>query len=168
MSTSMVAYVRAALLPSSLSLLLAAGAAQAQQPSAEAEAEAAEVIAVAKAQWAGEDGHKSAAQAHASLADDYTEFNADVPTLLEGKAVAGRFYEASLQGGDKSLASEMVNPHVQLYGDAAILTYNFAGMVKDGEGKLQSNFAKSTRVYVRQGGEWKLVHANFAPVVSAP
>ena len=164
MSTSMVAYVRAALLSSSLGLLLAAGATQAQPPSAEA----AEVIAVAKAQWAGEDGHKSAAQAHASLADDYTEFNADVPTLLEGKAVAGRFYEASLQGGDKSLASEMVNPHVQLYGDAAILTYNFAGMVKDGEGKLQSNFAKSTRVYVRQGGEWKLVHANFAPVVSAP
>jgi hypothetical protein len=24
--------------------------------------------------------------------------------------------------------------------------------------------AKSTRVYVKQNGSWKLVHANFAPV----
>ncbi|MGI8561547.1 MAG: hypothetical protein ACR2J7_08985 [Luteimonas sp.] len=30
--------------------------------------------------------------------------------------------------------------------------------------KISNSFAKSTRVYVKQGGKWMLVHANFAPV----
>ena len=154
--------LRPLLLPLGLALLLAAGPGLAQQPSPAV----AEIMAVVKAQWAGEDGRKSAAQAHASLAEDYTEFNPEVPVLLKGKELAGRIYEASLQGGDKSLASEMLNPHVQVHGDAAILTYNFAGLVKGSDGKLKSNLAKSTRVYVRQAGEWKLVHANFAPAWS--
>ncbi|MFC5578302.1 hypothetical protein ACFPOA_09805 [Lysobacter niabensis] len=97
---------------------------------------------------------------------DYTEFNPDVPTLIEGKATAARFYEASLQGGDKGLVSEMINPHVQTYGDTAILTYNFAGMTKGSDGKIHNTFAKSTRIYVKQGGAGKLVHANFAPVIT--
>ena len=80
---------------------------------------------------------------------------------------AAKFYTASLQSGDKNLVSEMINPNVQVYGDTAILTYNYAGVVKDSDGKMRNDVAKSTRVYVKQGGDWKLVHANFAPVVPA-
>lgn len=150
--------VRGALLAATLGLVFAMGAAQAD--------DAADVMAAAKAQWAAESQNKPASQTMASIADDYTEFNGDVPTLLEGKAIASRFYEASLQSGDKGLVSEMVNPHVQVYGDTAILTYNYAGMTKGSDGKVRNNFAKSTRVYVKQNGRWMLVHANFAPVVS--
>jgi len=53
---------------------------------------------------------------------------------------------------------------VQVYGDVAILSYNFIGVDKDRDGKTESVFAKSTRVYVKKGGKWLLVHANFAPV----
>jgi len=154
--------VHRSLLTLAIGLTIASGPLFAAEPSGAA----AEVMAAAKAQWAAENQNKPSAQSLASVADDYTEFNGDVPTLLEGKAIAARFYDASLQSGDKALISEMVNPHVQVYGDAAILTYNYAGVTKRSDGKMHNNFAKSTRVYIRQGGAWKLVHANFAPVVT--
>ena len=154
--------IRSVLLTAAVSLVFTVGAAMAEESSGTA----AEVMALAKAQWAAENQNKPASQALGSIADDYTEFNGDVPTLLEGKAIASRFYDASLQSGDKGLVSEMVNPHVQVYGDTAILTYNYAGVTKTSEGKMRNNFAKSTRVYVRQNGRWMLVHANFAPVIS--
>lgn len=162
MTLSIAKSVRRALLPLVVSMLLAAGPLAAAEP----DAAAAEVMALAKAQWSAEDQSKTAAQAWSSVADDYTEFNAVVPTLVEGKATAARFYDASLQSGDKGMVSEMINPHVQVYGDAAILSYNYAGVTKDRDGKMKPNLAKSTRVYARQNGKWMLVHANFAPVVN--
>lgn len=125
-----------------------------------------EIMALARAQWAAQDAKKPAAEAWASVADDYTEFNADMPTLVMGKALNVRFFEAANQDGGTGLVSEMLNPHVQFYGDVAILTYNYAGMTKDKEGKVSPNLAKSTRVYAKKSGKWMLVHANFAPVVA--
>jgi ketosteroid isomerase-like protein len=60
----------------------------------------------------------------------------------------------------------MVNPKVQVYGDVAILTYNYVGVTQAKDGKTTDSLAKSTRVYAKIGGQWKLVHANFAPVAS--
>lgn len=34
------------------------------------------------------------------------------------------------------------------------------------DGKTSSSAAKSTRVYEKVDGQWKLVHANFAPVAT--
>lgn len=161
MNRSTLESTRSNLLPVALGLLLAAGPLVAAEPDATAK----EIMALTRAQWLAEDQSQPAAQAWASVASDYTEFNPVVPTLIEGKSTAARFYDASLQSGDKGLVSEMINPHVQVYGDTAILAYNYAGMTKDREGKMQPNLAKSTRVYVRQNGKWMLVHANFAPVV---
>ena len=64
----------------------------------------------------------------------------------------------------KAMYSDMQNGRVQVYGDTAILTYNFAGLRRASDGKVAPTLAKSTRVYVKHGGQWKLVHANFAPV----
>lgn len=162
MSLSIAKRTRSALLPLAIGLLLAAG----QLAAAEADPASAEIMALARAQWSAEDQSKTAAQAWSSVANDYTEFNAVVPTLVEGKATAARFYDASLQSGDKGMVSEMINPHVQIYGDTAILAYNYAGVTKDRDGKMSPNLAKSTRVYVKQNGKWMLVHANFAPMVN--
>jgi ketosteroid isomerase-like protein len=60
----------------------------------------------------------------------------------------------------------MQNGRVQVYGDTAILTYNFAGLRRAADGKVAPSLAKSTRVYVKQGGKWMLVHANFSPLAS--
>jgi len=127
---------------------------------------AAEVMALARAQWASEIAGQTTAQQNASLANDYTEFNADFPTLIVGKDMANRMVDVT--PNDKPMFSDMQNGRVQVYGDTAILTYNFAGLRRAADGKVTPSLAKSTRVYVKQGGSWMLVHANFAPVSGAP
>ena len=122
-----------------------------------------EVIAVTKAQWAAE-MRKDVSAAMKNVADDYTEFNPDYPTRLDGKAMNVRLSEVFNSGSGDTVAAEMANPKVQVYGDVAILTYNYIGAAKNKDGEIESVKAKSTRVYVKQGGQWMLVHANFAPV----
>ncbi len=124
---------------------------------------AAEVMALARAQWAAEAAGKSPAEQMVDTADDYTEFNQDYPVRIEGKALNLRLWEAQSSDGSKSLVGEMINPKVQVYGDTAILTYNYAGVQREKDGKVTPNAAKSTRVYSKVGGKWMLVHANFAP-----
>ena len=50
----------------------------------------AEIMALARAQWASEIAGQPMAQQNASLAEDYTEFNGDFPTLLVGKTMSTR------------------------------------------------------------------------------
>lgn len=121
-----------------------------------------EVIKVTYAQWAAEIAKDSDASA-AIMADDYTEFNGAFPIRIDGKALNTKLAAAIAEGGGSMLAGEMTNAKVQAYGDVAILTYNFVGVTQDADGKTQPMLAKSTRVYVKQNGDWKLVHANFAP-----
>ena len=122
------------------------------------------VMKMAKGQWAEEIANPGKAS-DAAIADDYTEFNQDFPTRIDGKAMSDRIYEAMSNDGSTGAASEMANAKVQVYNkDTAILTYNYLGVIKDKDGKTFPSLAKSTRVYVKTGGSWKLVHANFAPV----
>jgi ketosteroid isomerase-like protein len=127
---------------------------------------AAEVIAVTRAAWAAEAQGKSVAEQNAVLADDYTEFNSDYPVRIDGKATNTALYEAQARSGGKSIVGDMMNAKVQVYGDVAILTYNFVGVSQEKDGKTSNDAAKSTRVYAKIGGQWKLVHANFAPMAS--
>jgi len=102
----------------------------------------------------------------ALLADDYTEFNGAFPTRIDGKEMSGRLYKPQLEAEGMAVAAEMANAKVQVYGDVAILTYNYHGLSKNKDGEVEPNLAKSTRVYAKIDGGWKLVHANFAPVSS--
>ena len=119
-----------------------------------------EVIAVVKAQWAAE-MKKDMAEYMKNVAEDYTEFNPDYATRLDGKAINMKVGEAFSGGANQILAAELANPKVQVYGDVAICSYNYVGVNKDKDGKIQPARAKSTRVYVKQDGNWMLVHANF-------
>lgn len=151
------------ILPVILTALLAAGALSAQQAAKASAAD--EVLAVVKAQWAAEiaDPANGAAQLK-DVADDYTEFNGAAATRLDGKAMNVRLADGNGSASAKTIASEMTNPKVQTYsGDVAILTYNYMGLTRDKDGKVSPLRAKSTRVYVKQGGKWMMVHANFAP-----
>jgi ketosteroid isomerase-like protein len=125
---------------------------------------AAEVMALARAQWDAEVTGKSVAEQMANTADDYTEFNPDYPVRLDGKALNSRLWEATSSDGSRSLLGDMQNAKVQVYGDTAVLTYNFVGVNRDKDGKVSPNKAKSTRVYSKIGAKWMLVHANFSPV----
>jgi len=128
--------------------------AQAAAPSAEEE-----IIALTYKIWKAEND-KDMATRNKYISDDYTEFNSDYATRIDGKTKNFTLSDANAKGGT-SLADEMLNPKVQVYGDVAILTYNFAGVIKNNDGKVVTSKAKSTRVYVKMNGTWKLVHANF-------
>ena len=130
--------------------------AQVPLPSAEDE-----VIALTYKIWKAE-MNKNMPEMNKYLADDYTEFNSDFSTRVDGKKLNVSLSEAMSMNNGTILSAEMLNPKVQVYGDVAILSYNYAGVNKDTEGKINNSKAKSTRVYVKMNGEWKLVHANFA------
>jgi ketosteroid isomerase-like protein len=119
-----------------------------------------EIIAIVKAQWAAE-MQRNVTEALKNVADDYTEFNSNFATRLDGRAQNMRLAEAFISDSGEFLASEMSNEKVQVYGDVAILSYNFVGAVKNKDGVVEPRRAKSTRVYVKKGGKWMLVHANF-------
>ncbi len=122
------------------------------------------VIAMAKAQWeAGMKDPTNVAAQSKDMTDDYTEFNGQFATRIDGKAMNSRLAEAASKDSAKGIAAEMTNPKVQVYnGDVAILSYNYVGMSVDKDGKTEPNRAKSTRVYVKKGDKWMLAHANFA------
>ena len=121
-----------------------------------------EIISMVKAQWTASIADPgNVAEQFKNTADDYTEFNSDYSTRLDGKAIALKMSEASSKDPGRTLASEMLNPKVQIYGDVAIISYNYAGLIKNKDGETKPSRAKSTRVYAKQGGKWKMVHANF-------
>jgi ketosteroid isomerase-like protein len=105
---------------------------------------------------------QEADKAVADMSDDYTEFNGDYATRLEGKTMNAHLAEAAGKDSTKNIAAEMANPKVQVYnGNVAILTYNYVGLSIDKDGKTTPSRAKSTRVYVKKDNKWMLVHANF-------
>ena len=134
-----------------------ASAQQADQATADA------IIAMTKAQWAAEiKDPTNVAEQSKDMSDDYTEFNGDYATRLDGKAMSSRLAEAVGKASGKTIAAEMANPKVQVYnGNVAILTYNYVGLVQDKDGKTEPQRAKSTRVFVKKDNKWILVHANF-------
>jgi len=121
------------------------------------------VIAMTKAQWAaGIKDQTNVAEQTKDMSDDYTEFNGDYSTRLDGKAMNSKLAEAAGKDSGKTIGAEMANPKVQVYnGTVAILTYNFVGVTQDKDGKPTPTRAKSTRVFVKKDNKWIMVHANF-------
>ena len=122
------------------------------------------VMASVKAQWAADiKNPANIAEQSKDQSEDYTELNAQYATRVDGKDLNSRLAEGAAKGSEKRIVAEMLNPKVQVYnGDVAVLTYNYAGLTIDKEGKTTPSRAKSTRVFVKKDNKWVLVHANFA------
>ena len=125
-----------------------------------------DVIAITKAEWSAAMS-KNVSDQMKDVHDDCTMFVPDFPNRLDGKDTIYRVVDAESGGSGSLIMAEMANDKVQVFGDVAVLSYNFMGMSKDKDGKVEPTRAKSTRVYVKQGGRWLLVHANFAPADAA-
>jgi ketosteroid isomerase-like protein len=121
---------------------------------------AAEIIALVRHEWDAEITGRSISQQTITMADDYTEFGEDYPMLFSGKALMERYNAAPYDA--KILYAEMINPKVQVYGDTAILTYNYLAHAKGLDGRIKYILSNSTRVYVRQAERWMLVHSHFS------
>ena len=93
------------------------------------------------------------------LTDEATYFGPDSPYLeVDPKVNFVPKFEQYAEAF-KLLDFQMYNPHVQVYGDIAILTYNLAQAQSVG-GRMTVSTGKVSRVYVKQGGTWRVVHAH--------
>ena len=93
------------------------------------------------------------------LTDDSTYFNSFNPYLeTDPKAnFLPKFeqYAEMMKFND----FQIYNPHVQVYGDTAVLTYN-SSVSATFNGQPMNYTAKVTSVYVKQGNTWRVVHAH--------
>src|SRR5207237_8576157 len=125
---------------------LNASAQQADQATTDA------VIAMVKAQWAAEiKDPTSVSEQMKDASDDYTEFNADYATRLDGKAMSSHLAQAAGKASGKTIAAEMANPKVQVYnGNVAILTYNYVVVIheKDGKNELTRTYTTVDMVLI--------------------
>jgi ketosteroid isomerase-like protein len=70
-------------------------------------------------------------------------------------------YIKALEGKIFYDGSEYVRPHVAVYGDLAVLTYNYHSLSKDPAGINQrTSFWNTTEVYLLKMGEWKIIHTH--------
>ncbi len=132
----------------------------AAQPSRSQTAE--EVITITKAEWAAR-AAKNVSDAVKNVVEEFTMFVPAFPSRLDGETQIFNLFEAGAGDSGTMVMAEMAGEKVQVYGDVAILSNNYMGMDKDARGTVEPTRVKSTRVYVKKGRQWLLVHANFAP-----
>lgn len=95
-------------------------------------------------------------------ADDVVYVDPALAAPVVGKA-AYRAYLEPLVGKVHYDGSEYVSPRVAVYGDLAVLTYNYHSLRKDSAGQSRRNsFWNTTEVYRQTGGEWRIVHTHWS------
>lgn len=74
-------------------------------------------------------------------------------------------YLKQFEGKIRYQGSEFIDPEVRIYGDAAVLTYNYLSTVTTPEGRItDQTLWNTTEVYFRLGGTWKIAHTHWSYV----
>ncbi|MEW5717908.1 MAG: DUF4440 domain-containing protein, partial [Chloroflexota bacterium] len=89
-------------------------------------------------------------------APDVVYFDPFVERRLDGLDALMRLYE-SIRGQVHIDRYELINPHVQLCGDAAVLTFNYISYT----GEKQSRW-NCTEAYQRAQGEWHIIQTHWS------
>ena len=92
-----------------------------------------------------------------AAADEITYFDGSLKMRCDG-IKEFRDYLASFNGTFSFPGYELLNPNVQLYGDIAILTFNFVGYMDDGKRDPWN----TTEVYLLINGDWKIVSSHWS------
>jgi len=92
-----------------------------------------------------------------------TYFDPILPGRLTGIARLTEFYDGMRGTGGGSAAIDIIEPRVDIVGDAALLTYRFlwAGLDADGTVVARSPW-NCTEVYHRQAGQWRIIHTHWS------
>ena len=73
-----------------------------------------------------------------------------------------RFLE-KLKGQIVYQCSEFLHPRIAIYGDVAVMTYNYRSTVKNQDGSVKDQTLwNTTEVYARTGAAWKIVHTHWS------
>lgn len=91
---------------------------------------------------------------------DFHEF------MMSSNAARGTVFGADAVEGAKSRL-DLANLHIQRYGDTAIASYTMlVSTALPGGVKVAAH--NESRVMVKQGGQWKVVHVHKSPAWPAP
>jgi uncharacterized protein (TIGR02246 family) len=100
------------------------------------------------------------------LSDDLEVFD-HVPYRFDSKAQFAKFLNRAVEG-ISSMSFGFRQPSCRVFCDntGIVNTYDtFTGVTKDG--KVQTLHGRTTLVFVKQGGRWMIVSANFSPLPQA-
>jgi ketosteroid isomerase-like protein len=99
-----------------------------------------------------------------AFSDYYVEnassFGDDQAYRVKGRADILRELEAGMKQGEV-LSYQILDPQVQVLGDAALLTYYYSE-TGTRDGKSYNHAGKITVVFVKQGGKWRALHEHIA------
>jgi ketosteroid isomerase-like protein len=95
-------------------------------------------------------------------ADEVTYFDTGTPRRIDGLEALRAEYE-KIEGRVRYDVMEFVDPHVQVHGDAAVLSYRYFSTVLEPDGSIASRTPwNCTEIFVRREGEWKIVHTHWS------
>ncbi len=89
-------------------------------------------------------------------APEVVYFDPFLERRLDGLEALTRYYEAA-RGKVQIDRYELINPKVQLYGDMAVLTFNYVSY----SGQVQSRW-NCTEVYYRRDGRWRIIQTHWS------
>ena len=95
-------------------------------------------------------------------APDIVYFDNTLERRLDGLEMLTAFYE-KLRGKIHVDRYELLNPKVQLCGDAAVLTYNFVGHAQGGASRWNC-----TEVYRRADSGWRIIQTHWSVTQHSP
>ncbi|MCX7176062.1 MAG: DUF4440 domain-containing protein [Proteobacteria bacterium] len=90
-------------------------------------------------------------------ADEVVYFDPFLERRIDGLGALTDYYE-SMRGKVRAERFELINPHVQVVGEAAVLTFNFVSY----GGNENAYRWNCTEVFHRTGSEWKLIQTHWS------
>jgi ketosteroid isomerase-like protein len=94
-------------------------------------------------------------------APDVVYFDPGLERRIDGLDALTRYYEG-LWGTVSFERFELINPLVQVVGDAAVLTFNYASYGKD---RAPSRW-NCTEVFRRAGGAWQIIQTHWSYTIA--
>lgn len=93
---------------------------------------------------------------------DITYFDPLTATRIDGHQAMEEYYRPWV-GKIHVARYEMLNPHVVVDGDMALLTYNLVNYIRDANGvESVGTCWNSTTVYQHRNGTWKTIHSHWS------
>jgi len=99
------------------------------------------------------------------VADDVSSFEEETPARIDSVEFHLHYMrqQKTLRPPSAQYRLDIVNPRVQLYGNAAIATYTLV-VTRSDEGGIRFQTTNETRVFVREDGRWMMVHFHKTPI----
>jgi ketosteroid isomerase-like protein len=95
-------------------------------------------------------------------AADITYFDPVTAARIDGHRAMVDYY-APFVGKIRIARYEMLNPHVVMEGDMALLTYNLVNYIRDADGaEVVGSQWNSTTVFQRRGDRWNSIHSHWS------